>query len=79
MFEPFWQVENALSRRHGGTGLGLPRAKALTELQDGTLTIRSTVGSGTVVTILMPAFHGDAAGRGARHGAPAAVGAPAIS
>ncbi|HEV2677486.1 MAG TPA: PAS domain-containing sensor histidine kinase [Aliidongia sp.] len=52
--EPFGQVESSLSRRFGGTGLGLPIAKALTELHGGTLEIAAAPGSGTVVTLHFP-------------------------
>jgi len=52
---PFRQVEGALSRRYEGTGLGLPLAKSLVELHDGTLAIDSTLGSGTTVSIRLPA------------------------
>ncbi len=52
---PFGQIESALSRKHQGTGLGLPLTKALVELHDGTLTIASEVGVGTAVTITLPA------------------------
>ncbi len=45
--EPFRQADSRLSRRYGGTGLGLPLAKALVELQGGRLTLASTPGSGT--------------------------------
>ncbi|MBY0428028.1 MAG: PAS domain S-box protein, partial [Alphaproteobacteria bacterium] len=51
---PFGQIESALSRKHQGTGLGLPLTKALVELHDGTLTIASQVGVGTTVTITLP-------------------------
>jgi PAS domain S-box-containing protein len=52
---PFGQVESAFSRRHHGTGLGLPLAKSLAELHGGTLTLESTLNEGTCVTIRLPA------------------------
>lgn len=52
---PFGQIESALSRKHQGTGLGLPLTKALVELHGGTLTLASEVGVGTAVTITLPA------------------------
>jgi signal transduction histidine kinase len=54
VLEPFGQVDNALNRRRGGTGLGLPIAKALVELHNGTLRVDSTVGTGTTVTLRFP-------------------------
>jgi two-component system, cell cycle sensor histidine kinase PleC len=50
----FGQVASSLSRRHAGTGLGLPLAVGLVELHGGMLTIESTKGSGTTVTIAFP-------------------------
>jgi signal transduction histidine kinase len=52
---PFTQIDSSLTRAHGGTGLGLPIAKALTELHGGTLAIASTPGQGTAVTVDLPA------------------------
>ncbi len=53
--ELFGQVENGLDRRFDGTGLGLPLAAQLTELHGGKLTVDSTLGSGTRVSIRFPA------------------------
>jgi signal transduction histidine kinase len=52
--EPFRQVDNSLARRYEGTGLGLPLARALTELHGGTLTIESEPRQGTTVSITIP-------------------------
>lgn len=48
---PFGQVENKLSKRFEGTGLGLPLTKKLIELMHGTFEIQSEPGFGTTVTI----------------------------
>ena len=48
---PFEQVDNKLARRYQGTGLGLPLAKALVELQGGDLAISSEPGKGTLVRV----------------------------
>jgi signal transduction histidine kinase len=52
--QPFTQVDGSLSRSHEGTGLGLPLAKRLVELHDGTLSIESALGEGTSVTVSLP-------------------------
>jgi signal transduction histidine kinase len=52
---PFTQLDSKLSRKHGGTGLGLPLTKGLIELHGGSLAIDSEVGVGTTVTIRLPA------------------------
>ena len=54
-FSPFEQVESTLQRKHEGTGLGLPLAKALTELHGGVLQLSSVPGRGTQVTVTLPA------------------------
>jgi signal transduction histidine kinase len=53
--QPFRQVENALSRTHEGTGLGLPLAKALIEMHGGALRVVSERDVGTTVTVTLPA------------------------
>jgi PAS domain S-box-containing protein len=53
--ELFGQVDAGHSRRHEGTGLGLPLAQRLAELHGGTLAVDSVKGQGTVVTITLPA------------------------
>jgi signal transduction histidine kinase/HAMP domain-containing protein len=53
--QPFVQVDSSLSRRHGGTGLGLPLAKLFVDLHGGQFAIRSALGKGTAVTVVLPA------------------------
>ena len=50
----FGQVASTWTRKHDGTGLGLPLAIGLTELHGGSLTIHSTKGVGTTVTVTFP-------------------------
>jgi len=52
--EPFGQVDAGLTRRHQGTGLGLPLARKLTELHGGSLLIDSEKGRGTTVIVALP-------------------------
>jgi len=67
VLRPFEQVERALSRRHGGTGLGLPFAKKIAELHGGSIKLDSEVDMGTHVSVrlpgnrLMPRLHSQAA------------------
>ncbi|MGE0767564.1 MAG: sensor histidine kinase [Hyphomicrobiaceae bacterium] len=51
---PFGQVDGTRARWREGTGLGLPIAKALVELQGGSLTIESEKNVGTQVTVTLP-------------------------
>jgi len=52
---PFRQIDSSLSRKHGGTGLGLPLVKSLVELHGGGVSIESRQSVGTTVTLTFPA------------------------
>ena len=52
---PFTQLDSKVSRKYEGTGLGLPLTKGLVELHGGSLSIESTQGVGTTVTVRLPA------------------------
>ena len=52
--QPFGQIDNTLARSHGGTGLGLPLAKRLLELHDGTMPNDSARGRGTTASFTRP-------------------------
>ncbi|MDD1507754.1 ATP-binding protein [Pseudomonas sp. CNPSo 3701] len=54
MFDAFQQADNSISRRYGGTGLGLPIARTLAECMGGTLTARSELGRGSCFTLEIP-------------------------
>ena len=51
---PFSQVESSLSRKHAGTGLGLPLVKSLVELHDGSFELNSCEGEGTTAVVRLP-------------------------
>ncbi|MFD1252768.1 Histidine protein kinase DivJ [Devosia equisanguinis] len=52
--EPFFQVQDGLTRQYEGTGLGLSIVKGLVELHGGTLRALSEIGAGTTMTVLLP-------------------------
>jgi signal transduction histidine kinase/CheY-like chemotaxis protein len=54
MFDAFQQADNSISRRYGGTGLGLPIARNLAERMGGTLNAQSSEGLGSVFTLEIP-------------------------
>ncbi|AWV88812.1 response regulator [Bradymonas sediminis] len=54
MFEPFTQVDDSTTRRHGGTGLGLAICKRFCEMMGGFVHVESEVGVGTTVSVHLP-------------------------
>ncbi|WP_205518513.1 PAS domain S-box protein [Pseudotabrizicola algicola] len=54
VFEEFTQGDESITRRFGGTGLGLPIVRRLVALMDGEISLVSTHGRGTTVTVTLP-------------------------
>ncbi len=55
VFGAFRQEDSSITRRYGGTGLGLTIAKSLTDLLGGTLTLNTELGAGTAFSLELPA------------------------
>jgi PAS domain S-box-containing protein len=56
VFDRFTQIGDAYTRLQGGTGLGLHVTRKLVELHQGTIGVESALGSGTAVTVSLPAW-----------------------
>ncbi len=54
IFDSFTQADESVTRRYGGTGLGLTIVKQLIELQNGTINVHSEENKGTQFTFIIP-------------------------
>jgi len=54
LFDRFFQVEEHLTRKHGGMGLGLAVARSMVELHGGRIWAESEEGKGSTFTFLLP-------------------------
>lgn len=63
IFEPFVQLGRSLSSAHEGMGLGLAISRDLARAMDGDLTVKSTVGTGSTFTLILPRYRADTAAK----------------
>jgi two-component system phosphate regulon sensor histidine kinase PhoR len=54
IFDRFYQVEDSLTRQHGGIGLGLAIVKSFVELCQGRIWVESETGKGSTFTFELP-------------------------
>ena len=54
IFERFYRVDKSRSRESGGTGLGLSIVKNGVERMGGEVSVKSSLGEGSVFTIILP-------------------------
>ncbi|WP_027344938.1 sensor histidine kinase [Hamadaea tsunoensis] len=55
VFDRFWRADAARARSTGGSGLGLAIAREIVTAHDGTMSVVSSEGAGTVFTVELPA------------------------
>jgi len=54
IFEAYSQSDNSISRKYGGTGLGLNITKSLIQMMCGTITVNSSYGNGSEFIVSIP-------------------------
>ncbi len=54
IFEPFQQGDRSISRRFGGSGLGMNITKQIIQMMGGTISVKSEIGKGSIFALSLP-------------------------
>ncbi|HEY89618.1 MAG TPA: hypothetical protein G4N98_07790, partial [Thermoflexia bacterium] len=57
IFERFYQVDGSMTRRYGGTGLGLALVKEIVEAHQGRVAVQSVLGEGSTFRVTLPVWN----------------------
>lgn len=54
IFDRFYRIDQSRTRQYGGAGLGLSITKTIVEAHEGSITVNSIIGKGTIFRIYLP-------------------------